>query len=66
MVRRFGTRVLATAGAVALIVILWLLLGWPLGVDRWLDVTEKPEQADAIVCIGGGTYSGDVLVAVEN
>jgi len=60
MVRRLATKVLAVVGATGLIGILWLLLGWPLGVDRWLDVTESPDQADAIVCIGGGTYSDNL------
>jgi len=60
MMRRVATRILSPAGAAALVGVLWLLFGLPLGIDSWLDVTEKPDQADAIVCIGGGTYSDNL------
>ena len=41
----------------------WLLLGWPLVVDRWLDASEPPVPADAIVCIGGGVTGSSLPTA---
>lgn len=38
-----------------LFVAAWLTLELPLGVDRWLDVSERPAKAEAIVCVAGGT-----------
>lgn len=40
--------------------LVWLAAGWPVGVDEWLDVTEPPHRAEAIVVLGGGT-NGDNL-----
>ena len=40
-----------------MVLVAWLLLGWPLIVDGWLDASEPPVPADAIVCIGGGVTS---------
>ncbi len=37
-----------------LFIVSWILLGLPFGIDRWLDVSEPPTQADAIVCLAGG------------
>jgi uncharacterized SAM-binding protein YcdF (DUF218 family) len=39
----------------SVVVALWLMLNLPLGVDTWLDLSEPPVPADAIICIGGGT-----------
>jgi uncharacterized SAM-binding protein YcdF (DUF218 family) len=47
--------VFAGIGAVALLFAVWITAGLPLGIDRWLDVSEPPVRADAIVCIAGGT-----------
>jgi uncharacterized SAM-binding protein YcdF (DUF218 family) len=53
--RSIAVRALALVGAATLILVIWLGLGWPIGVDRWLDVSAPPVPADAIVCIAGGT-----------
>ena len=45
-----------------LILVLWLLLGLPFGLDRWLDVSEPPAEADAIICIGGGTTESNLPI----
>lgn len=42
------------------IFIAWMALGWPIFFDRWLNVSEKPIQAEAIVCLAGG-LAGDNL-----
>lgn len=47
--------VLTAFGALALLFAVWISAGFPLLIDRWLDVTEPPVPADAIVCIAGGT-----------
>ena len=60
LVWRWGRRIYLGAGAAAVTIILWLLLGLPLGIDRWLDVSEPPVHADAIVCIGGGTTDSNL------
>lgn len=41
---------------------LWLGLGWPTGVNRWLDVGESPTSADAIICLTGGTTSENLPI----
>jgi uncharacterized SAM-binding protein YcdF (DUF218 family) len=40
-----------------LVGVVWLACGWPIGLDRWLDVSTAPVPAAAIVCLGGGTTS---------
>ena len=57
---RFLWRAVCAAGVLTLAGVLWLAAGGPTGIDRWLDVTEAPLQADAIVVLGGGT-NGDNL-----
>ena len=57
---RFLWRALCTAGVLTLAGVLWLAVGGPVGIDRWLDVTQAPVRAEAIVVLGGGT-SGDNL-----
>ncbi len=54
-IRRIARAALTTTGALALLFVLWIAAGLPLGIDRWLDVSEPPTPADAIVCIAGGT-----------
>jgi uncharacterized SAM-binding protein YcdF (DUF218 family) len=54
---------LLAAGALSITGLLWLLAGLPLGIDGWLNVASTPTPADAIVCIGGGTTSGDLPTA---
>lgn len=51
---------LLTAGALAILLLLWLWRGWPLGVDAWLDVSEPPAPAVAIVCLAGGSTSSNL------
>src|SRR5688572_17053765 len=57
---RFLWRAVCAAGVLTLAGVLWLAAGGPTGIDRWLDVTQPPLQADAIVVLGGGT-NGDNL-----
>ncbi|MGB2907222.1 MAG: YdcF family protein [Candidatus Aminicenantaceae bacterium] len=40
--------------------VLWMGAGWPVFIDRWLDVSEQPLKAMAIVCLGEGV-TGDSL-----
>ena len=35
--------------------VLWMEAGWPVFIDRWLDVSEQPLKAEAIVCLGEGS-----------
>lgn len=49
---RWTWRVTAVATVTA---VAWFLLGGPLFVDRWLDVTEAPVRSEAIIVLGGGT-----------
>jgi len=58
--RGWARRVRIWVGTATFAVVAWLLLGLPMGIDRWLDVTEAPAPADAIVCIGGGTIGGNL------
>lgn len=53
-------RLLCGAGLLTLAGLLWLAAGAPIGIDRWLDVTQPPARAAAIVVLGGGT-TGDNL-----
>lgn len=57
---RFLWRALSLAGVLTLAGVLWLAAGGPVGIDEWLDVTEPPVRATAIVVLGGGT-NGDNL-----
>lgn len=36
------------------IFIVWMAAGWPIFFDRWLNVSETPIKAEAIVCLAGG------------
>ncbi len=51
---------MCAAGVLTLAGVIWLAAGWPTGIDEWLDVTESPAPAEAIVVLGGGT-NGDNL-----
>jgi len=51
-------RVTRATGVLTLLFVLWLAAGGPVGIDRWLDVTEPPVPAAAIVVLGGGTGPG--------
>lgn len=53
-------RLLCVAGVLTIAGVLWLAAGGPVGIDEWLDVTEPPMRAEAIVVLGGGT-NGDNL-----
>lgn len=64
LLRRRATRlwravriVLSVIGAASLLLTLWLWRGWPLFIDAWLNVSQPPVQANAIVCVAGGTSS---------
>ena len=57
---RFLWRTLCVAGVLTFAGVLWLAGGGPVFIDRWLDVTESPLRAEAIVVLGGGT-NGDNL-----
>ena len=48
------------AGIVASLVLAWMIAGWPFYFDRWLVVSERPFEAEAIICIPGG-FSGNNL-----
>jgi|SRR5262245_17439624 len=58
---RFTLRLLALAGGVTLVTCACLVSGF--SPRQWLDVTSSPRQADAIVCIGGGTTGHDLPTA---
>lgn len=53
-------RTACVAGLLTLAGLFWLAGGGPTGIDRWLDVTQPPIDAAAIVVLGGGT-NGDNL-----
>lgn len=57
---RVARRTGCAAGLLTLAGLLWLAGGGPTGIDRWLDVTQPPIDAAAIVVLGGGT-NGDNL-----
>jgi uncharacterized SAM-binding protein YcdF (DUF218 family) len=59
----WGRRALAVTGFLTLLTLGWLVAGFPLGIDGWLNVASAPTPADAIVCIGGGTTSNDLPTA---
>ena len=60
---RFTRALLILSGAATLVTGALLAAGLSPGVDRWLDVTSSPRQADAIVCIAGGTTGHDLPTA---
>jgi uncharacterized SAM-binding protein YcdF (DUF218 family) len=41
-------------GAFTLLLAGWIALGFPTGLESWLDISGPPTRADAIVCLGGG------------
>lgn len=53
-------RLTSAAGILTLAGVLWLAAGGPVGIDNWLDVTEPPVHAEAIVVLGGGTTGGNL------
>ncbi|HUR20166.1 MAG TPA: YdcF family protein [Vicinamibacterales bacterium] len=57
---RFLWRALCAVGVLTLAGVIWLAAGGPVYIDRWLDVTQPPVRAEAIVVLGGGT-NGDNL-----
>ena len=57
---RWLWRAVCAAGVLTLAGVLWLAAGGPTFVDRWLDVTQPPRKAEAIIVLGGGT-NGDNL-----
>lgn len=54
---RAARTVLWLTGAGSLLLAVWLWRGWPFFIDDWLNVSQTPVQAHAIVCIAGGTSS---------
>ncbi len=52
---RWIRRTFLTVSVVTFLGVVWLVLGGPIFVDRWLDVTQPPQRADAIVVLAGGT-----------
>jgi uncharacterized SAM-binding protein YcdF (DUF218 family) len=52
---RIARLALALTGGSVLLFLAWISLGLPLVIDRWLDVSQPPAPAGAIVCIAGGT-----------
>jgi uncharacterized SAM-binding protein YcdF (DUF218 family) len=40
--------------------VLWMVAGWPVFLDRWLNISEPPFKAEAIVCLGEG-LTGNLL-----
>jgi len=51
---------LIVVGILAHIYILWMGLKWPLLFDRWLYVSHKPQEAQAIVCLCGGIMGNNL------
>lgn len=41
---------------------LWMILGWPVLLDSWLDVTKKPFMAKAIVVVPAGLGDNNIPV----
>jgi uncharacterized SAM-binding protein YcdF (DUF218 family) len=46
--------VLMSAGALAFTICGWLIVGWPVLIDRLVIENDSPRPAQAIVCLGGG------------
>ena len=40
----------------------WMAAGWPIFFDRWLNVSERPIKAEAIVCLSGGLAGNNLPV----
>ena len=53
-------RLVLAASVLTLCALVWLAAGGPTGIDRWLDVTEAPVPARAIVVLGGGTTGANL------
>jgi len=51
---------LAACGVAFNIFMIWMAAGLPILIDRWLVKTERPVQADYIICLSGGV-TGDNL-----
>jgi uncharacterized SAM-binding protein YcdF (DUF218 family) len=60
LLRRWTFRALSAIGIMTLAAILWLLAPTPLLLDWWLDVSDRPQPADAIICLGAGTTVGQL------
>jgi uncharacterized SAM-binding protein YcdF (DUF218 family) len=52
--------VFLVSGAATCLACASLIGGFSLGFDGWLNVTSSPRPADAIICIGGGTFNHDI------
>ncbi len=59
-VRRFVLLPLTLLGALTLLAAVWLILDWPILIDRYLVINQPPAPARAIVCIGGGIGSHEL------
>jgi uncharacterized SAM-binding protein YcdF (DUF218 family) len=59
-VRKIVVIYLVACGIALNVFLLWMAAGWPILIDRWLVKTERPVQADYIVCLSGGV-TGDNL-----
>ena len=57
---RTGRRFFTLIGIVVTAIILWLLAGWPIGIDGWLNASQPPEPAEVIVCLAAGTTTGNL------
>jgi uncharacterized SAM-binding protein YcdF (DUF218 family) len=52
--------ILLGSGAFFLLVLIWLLAGFPLGFDRLCIRSQAPIEADYIVCVAGGLTTGEL------
>jgi uncharacterized SAM-binding protein YcdF (DUF218 family) len=57
---KFLRQFVLTLSVCTLLAVVWFAAGGPTGVDRWLDVTEPPLPAAAIVVLGGGTNGANL------
>ena len=48
---------LIACGLLVNIFVLWMIVGWPIGIDKALIVSEKPVEANYIICLTGGLSS---------
>jgi hypothetical protein len=53
---------LISIGLAANILVLYLAAGWPILIDRWLDVTEAPIKADLIICPTSGLTANNLPI----
>lgn len=51
---------LMVAGLLGTLFVIWMLAGWPIFIDRWLVKTEKPVEADYIVCLTNGFVGSNI------